>query len=76
MICKVEGCENSTYCRGYCTKHYSSYRRCGKLVNVTMTGVTDLDFIIKNRTKLDKETGCLKWVGLHHKIKNKKISNN
>ena len=33
--CKVEGCNNKHYGKGYCSKHYQQYKRCGHILNRT-----------------------------------------
>ena len=30
-ICKVDGCNGKHYAKGYCSKHYSQWRRYGKV---------------------------------------------
>ena len=31
--CSVEGCEKRRYCRGWCSKHYQRWLRCGDTAN-------------------------------------------
>ena len=34
-ICKVEGCNNKHYAKGYCSKHYTQLRRHGEILDRT-----------------------------------------
>ncbi len=34
-ICKVDGCNGKHYAKGYCSKHYSQWRRYGNILNRT-----------------------------------------
>ena len=45
--CTVEGCNNKHHAKGYCSRHYQQYKRCG-CINHVGRSEKDLNEIIEH----------------------------
>jgi len=52
--CKVEGCENKHKAKGYCEKHYMTFRKYGKILE--RTTFTPNDYVIQMGVFIGNET--------------------
>lgn len=45
-ICKVEGCNDKNYCKGYCCRHYRQIKRHGEIKNVKKITLEESEIIV------------------------------
>lgn len=59
--CSIHGCDSPFYCRGWCVKHYSRWRKNGD-PNVRTRNVP-VDPLTRVLSRVDKSSGCWLWQG-------------
>ncbi|MFT8349263.1 hypothetical protein [Clostridium saccharoperbutylacetonicum] len=57
--CKVEGCLNKYYGKGYCSRHYAQFRKYGKVLERTRFD--------KNNIEIDKNEPSIAYMDIYNK---------